>query len=64
MDTSGRGLTVENCFYSVVGDRSYTIVLVPKSELDYNRLRIGYGVGTATSGSEHQTEKRRQIMHR
>jgi hypothetical protein len=27
------------------------------SEVDYNRLRIGYGVGTAASGSESETQK-------
>lgn len=64
MDIAGRGLTLENCFDAVVEDGSYTIVLVPESEPDYNRLRIGYGVGTRASGSESETQKRRQIMHR
>ena len=65
MNTRGRGLTLDNCFDAVVADGSYTIVLVPESELDYNRLRIGYGVGTdATSGSDPTASKRRVITHR
>ena len=65
MDIGGRGLILENCFDAVVADSSYTIVLMPGSEVGYNRLRIGYGVGVeAPSGSELTATKRRQIMHR
>ena len=42
----GRGLTPERCFDAVVGDGTYTVVLVPREEVEINRLLVASGVGS------------------
>jgi hypothetical protein len=40
MTMRGRGLTPERCYDAVVGDGTYTVVLVPREEREINKLLI------------------------
>jgi hypothetical protein len=42
----GRGLTPERCYDAVVGDSTYTIVLVLREEREIDKLLIASGVGS------------------
>ncbi len=46
MTIRGRGLTLERCYNAVVGDSTYTIVLVPSEEAEINKLLIASRVGS------------------
>ena len=42
----GRGLTLERCYNAVVGDSTYTVVLVLREEGEINKLLITSRVGS------------------
>jgi len=42
----GRGLTLERCYDVVVGDSTYTVVLVLREEGEINKLLITFRVGS------------------
>jgi hypothetical protein len=42
----GRGLTLERCYNAVVGDGTYTVVLVLREEAEINKLLIASRVGS------------------
>jgi hypothetical protein len=67
MSMRGRGLTPERCYDAVVGDGTYTVVLVPREEAEINKLLIASGVGSvAKNEPQHATsqQKRRMITQR
>lgn len=67
MSMRGHGLTPERCYDAVVGDSTYTVVLVPREEAEINKLLIASGVGSvAKNEPQHATpqQKRRMITQR
>jgi hypothetical protein len=66
MTMRGRGLTPERCFDAVVGDGTYTVVLVPREEVEINRLLVASGVGSVAKNEPRRIlqPKRRMITER
>lgn len=66
MTIRGRGLTPERCYDAVVGDGTYTVVLVPREEREINKLLIASGLGSAAEHEPQQTlePKKRMITER
>ena len=48
MTIRGCGLTLERCYDTVVGDGTYTVVLVLREEGEINKLLITSRVGSVT----------------
>jgi hypothetical protein len=67
MTMRGRGLTPERCYDAVVGDGTYTVVLVPREEREINKLLIASGVGSVAKNEPQPATpepKKRMITER
>jgi hypothetical protein len=67
MTMRGRGLTPERFYDAVVGDGTYTVVLVPGEEAEINKLLTASGVGSVPKNEPQYTTpepKKRMITER
>ena len=67
MTMRGRDLTPERCYDAVVGDGTYTVVLVPREEAEINKLLIASRVGSVAKNEPQPAipePKKRKITKR